>query len=369
MYFETRACEQTFNSTTHAHFVTLTIAPQHHVITPNGLATLDRKMISSFVKRLQVNAKRLFDYHPRIRVFGAGEYGTKGEAEHPHYHLVIWGVPLSLITKLVYRSWSRKLAPGEQWPPNISKVYKDSLRNHGLMPSQMRDKDKKDLMEGRIPIGAVLCKVLDERGISYINKYMLKDQILRSEHNPKERANPDDDRVDPQSVAVLPRQPPLGADGLRLFVNFYKSQMIAFADHPESVNALKDWCAAQVPPRPFDPASIRWLDTVPNSMPIGYNKMLGYGYDAVEKKHIPQKHKREYYTVPLDREMRKIFAHEYGLMEPTTHQKETELLRFDATRKLTNEEVNELIYTQVLQNEHSHKIRSKIDAIFRNVSL
>lgn len=64
-------------------FLTLTYAPEHVPRTKNGFATLNKRDIQLFMKRLRKNTGC-----KTIKYYCAGEYG--GQTKRPHYHLIIY---------------------------------------------------------------------------------------------------------------------------------------------------------------------------------------------------------------------------------------------------------------------------------------
>lgn len=56
-----------------------------------GYGTLVSDELSKFIKRVRTNYERL-GYTNKLRFFGCGEYGSKGQ--RPHYHVIIFGLKL-----------------------------------------------------------------------------------------------------------------------------------------------------------------------------------------------------------------------------------------------------------------------------------
>lgn len=77
---------------TSAFFITLTYDTDHVPISPNGFMTLDKKHPPLWIKRLR---KFNQDSGNPIKYYLCGEYGT--DSKRPHYHVIIFNVPLSLI--------------------------------------------------------------------------------------------------------------------------------------------------------------------------------------------------------------------------------------------------------------------------------
>lgn len=64
-------------------FITLTYNPEH---LPSG-KTLVKKDLQDFMKRLRKEVEP-----DRIRFFACGEYGSDDHTQHPHYHLIVFGL-------------------------------------------------------------------------------------------------------------------------------------------------------------------------------------------------------------------------------------------------------------------------------------
>lgn len=85
------------------YFLTLTYAPEYLPVrlgaTLDGeitnVATLVPKHLQDFLKRLRIYYKRHYDIE-NIRFFACGEYGE--EKKRPHYHLIIFGLPIPDLT-------------------------------------------------------------------------------------------------------------------------------------------------------------------------------------------------------------------------------------------------------------------------------
>ncbi len=87
------------------YFVTLTYDDKHLPLSELGVATLRKKDMQDFMKRL----RRKYDYgkdHIGIRFFGAGEYGER--TYRPHYHLLLFNLPIGDL-KLYKKSFSGDL--------------------------------------------------------------------------------------------------------------------------------------------------------------------------------------------------------------------------------------------------------------------
>ena len=96
-------------------FLTLTYNQKHLPINENNLATLRKKDVTLFIKRLRKKFKGIKSWeNPKtgkienpIRIIEAGEYGPKGG--RPHYHICIFN-----------------------WKPNDAKFYKYSKSKNGM---------------------------------------------------------------------------------------------------------------------------------------------------------------------------------------------------------------------------------------------
>lgn len=74
-----------------SHFVTLTYDPKYVPLTRNGFATLDKRDVQLYLKRLRFHAGKTAN----IRYYLAGEYG--GRTYRPHYHIILFNAPLDLV--------------------------------------------------------------------------------------------------------------------------------------------------------------------------------------------------------------------------------------------------------------------------------
>lgn len=71
---------------TPAHFITLTYDSDHIPISPNGFATLSKRDVQLFFKRLRKLCPGV-----RIKYYAVGEYGK--QRTRPHYHAIVYSVP------------------------------------------------------------------------------------------------------------------------------------------------------------------------------------------------------------------------------------------------------------------------------------
>lgn len=85
-------------TTTSAHFLTLTYDESELPRNSKGYPTLDKHHVQAFIKRLRKYSRK--KGNSRIRYYAAGEYG--GQTERPHYHLIIFNASVKNIEK----AWS-----------------------------------------------------------------------------------------------------------------------------------------------------------------------------------------------------------------------------------------------------------------------
>jgi len=88
-----------FHASKSAYFATLTYAPGNEPWTSSDRDTLSKADITTFMKKLRHHASKHKEgpKWPPIRFFCAGEYG---ELERPHYHVILFNVPLKTIDNL-----------------------------------------------------------------------------------------------------------------------------------------------------------------------------------------------------------------------------------------------------------------------------
>lgn len=73
-------------------FITLTYRDDQLKFGYKGFATLEKDALSDFIRKLRDH----FGHQVKIRFFGCGEYGSK--TMRPHYHLIVFGAPISDLT-------------------------------------------------------------------------------------------------------------------------------------------------------------------------------------------------------------------------------------------------------------------------------
>lgn len=124
-------------------FVTLTYAPEN--LPP--MATLIKKDLQDFVKRLRSNLSYLTDSH-KIRYFAVGEYGEK--TQRPHYHAIIYNLALPLGEKMVSKSWTLGHS-------QVGLVKKGGMRYvTGYTLKKMTSED--DYLDGRTPEFSIMSR-------------------------------------------------------------------------------------------------------------------------------------------------------------------------------------------------------------------
>lgn len=114
-------------------FITLTYSDEYLPKNSRGLATLDKRQLINYIKRIR-------KYQPKVRYFAVGEYG--GKTKRPHYHAVLFNV-------------NRELAI-EKWS------------NDGN------------------PIGHTFCVHGNDATIHYVTKYLVGDDLLYNRNTFKE---------------------------------------------------------------------------------------------------------------------------------------------------------------------------------------
>ncbi|UPW40927.1 replication initiator protein [Sigmofec virus UA08Rod_6110] len=106
------------------YFLTLTYDKKH--LPSDGL--LNRVHVQQFLKRLR---KRFSDY--KLRVFYCGEYG---EARHrPHYHLIVFGLPLSELNYRLYKLSCSKKGNINYYNPIITDIWGKGICTIGSFSS------------------------------------------------------------------------------------------------------------------------------------------------------------------------------------------------------------------------------------------
>lgn len=159
----TRAMCETQYSSNVPYFVTLTYNDLH--CPKNGVR---KRSCQLFMKRLRVNFERYVGHPVNLRFFLCAEYGSK--YHRPHYHLLLWNVPLLMknhLVDIIERSWSFR----------VSKEDYDKLPDTRDSKSReliykFYDKER-DVYRGRY--GFIKVSECDENRVRYSMKYMRKD--------------------------------------------------------------------------------------------------------------------------------------------------------------------------------------------------
>ena len=98
----------------HVWFITLTYSDDNLVYGSKGLPTLEKDGIRRFMK----NLRDKLGHDKNIRYFGCGEYGDgKGQREgfNPHYHIIVFGAPISDLV-LDHPDMSKPLLSSGKYP-------------------------------------------------------------------------------------------------------------------------------------------------------------------------------------------------------------------------------------------------------------
>lgn len=106
---------------THNYFITLTYDSQSIPYSSDGVATLFKRDLQLFLKRLRKHFKKYYN-HDGIRFFACGEYGSEEYTQRPHYHIILFNCPIPDLTpfysnfngdmvytsQLIFDLWQRK---------------------------------------------------------------------------------------------------------------------------------------------------------------------------------------------------------------------------------------------------------------------
>ena len=116
---------------------------------------VQKEDVQKFLKRLRQILVRDYNFTEEIRYFAAAEYGS--HTKLPHYHLILWNMPISFssmdVYKVVLQAWSVR-----------ERVYNKLTRRF----------DWTYLGE----IGFIYCKPCTQGGIQYCMKYMRKESDI-----------------------------------------------------------------------------------------------------------------------------------------------------------------------------------------------
>ena len=151
-----RAVAETQYSRSVPYFVTLTY---NNTFRP--LDGVRKEDVQKFLKRLRQILVRDHNFTEEIRYFAAAEYGS--HTKLPHYHLILWNMPISFsamdVYNVVLRAWSVR-----------TRVY-DKV-DHRFAWAYLGE------------IGFVYCKPCTQGGIQYCMKYMRKESGIPTGRNP-----------------------------------------------------------------------------------------------------------------------------------------------------------------------------------------
>lgn len=150
-----RAVAETQYSRSVPYFITLTYNNKHRPA--DGVQKED---VQKFLKRLRQILARDHNFTEEIRYFAAAEYGSNTKL--PHYHLVLWNMPISFsamdVYKVVLQAWSVR-----------KRVY--NKLTHRFDWAYLGE------------IGFVYCKPCTQGGIQYCMKYMRKESEIPTGSN------------------------------------------------------------------------------------------------------------------------------------------------------------------------------------------
>ena len=129
-----------------AMFITLTYKDaylplkEHPPLSGAFVPVLDKKDVQNFIKRLRSLVERERRYYKdsadqcwkqKIRYFAVGEYGDS--FDRPHYHLLIFNVPVELMVNGVEKCWKKGIIDiGEVEPASIHYCAKYCLKQGNL---------------------------------------------------------------------------------------------------------------------------------------------------------------------------------------------------------------------------------------------
>lgn len=151
-----RAVAETQYSRSVPYFITLTY---NNTFRP--LDGVRKEDVQKFLKRLRQILVRDHNFTEEIRYFAAAEYGSHSKL--PHYHLILWNMPISFsamdVYNVVLRAWSVR-----------TRVY-DKI-DHRFAWAYLSE------------IGFVYCKPCTQGGIQYCMKYMRKESVIPTGCNP-----------------------------------------------------------------------------------------------------------------------------------------------------------------------------------------
>lgn len=86
-------------NSTSAFFITLTYSDENIFYNENGVASVNKKHMQDYIKRLRKTTSE------KLRYYLVGEYGTK--TKRPHYHILLFNYPMDLQDNII-NCWSNK---------------------------------------------------------------------------------------------------------------------------------------------------------------------------------------------------------------------------------------------------------------------
>lgn len=144
--------EREADTSTSAHFVTITYDTFSVPISENGFMTLKKEDIQNFFKRL----RKLTD--EKIKYYVVGEYGTQNK--RPHYHAIIFNVS---DTALYSKAWT--LDGRQLGTIHVGKVQSDSIA-YTLKYIDKQSFKKNHNRDDRLPEFPLMSKKLGENFLS-----------------------------------------------------------------------------------------------------------------------------------------------------------------------------------------------------------
>lgn len=139
-------------NSTSAHFITFTYADKYLTRNDLGYATLQKQDLQKFFKRLrrfkerhdakiieELPDKYQFVKSNAIRYYACGEYGAEENTLRPHYHAIIFNIPLNILL-ILNKIWTfGNIQIGTVTPASVGYVTKY------ITKMDSRDTDQKEL--------------------------------------------------------------------------------------------------------------------------------------------------------------------------------------------------------------------------------
>lgn len=114
-----------------ANFLTLTYDEDHLPFTENGLATLEKKHVQLFMKKLRKYEARTYGNRGvSLRYYTVGEYGT--ETKRPHYHSIMFNMQMQTLEQLSKIWGMGQIHRGEVTPASIHYTTKYCITRSAL---------------------------------------------------------------------------------------------------------------------------------------------------------------------------------------------------------------------------------------------